>query len=297
MIDQVLADVATSERYDRLAQLVAHYLTALDPDGPEPDPTENRSLHVTRHADGSRSGRYDLDPVGGEKLDTALEAILQAGRCAGDTRTRPQQLADALVQLADLALAGGGLPTLRTVKPHVLITLTAEDLTATATGTDRPPTSPGAGGLALPGTGQTGFGALLSTAEIRHLACDSMLTRILQDPDGIPIHHGRTQRVASPSCAASSSSPTSTASSPAARPRTTGATSTTSCTGSTAERPAGELRPALRTPPHPGPPRLPDRERPRRPMAHLPPRRHRNPDLPAPAHLSPEGLSAQVADR
>ena len=107
VIDQALVDVATGERYDRLAQVVHHYLSALDPDGPEPDPTENRCLHITRHADGSRSGRFDLDAVGGEKLDTALEAILQAGRCAGDIRTRPQQLADALVQLADLALAGG----------------------------------------------------------------------------------------------------------------------------------------------------------------------------------------------
>ena len=67
VIDQALADVATGERYDRLAQVVHHYLSALDPDGPEPDPTENRSLHITRHDDGSRSLRGGLDPVGGEK--------------------------------------------------------------------------------------------------------------------------------------------------------------------------------------------------------------------------------------
>ena len=179
-----------------------HYLSALDPDGPEPDPTETRSLHVTRHADGSRSGRFDLDPVGGEKLDTALEAMLQAGRCAGDIRTRPQQLADALVQLADLALAGGALPTLRTIKPHVLVTVHAEDLLGEVTEPDEAdPTSaaPSARGLpALPGIGQTGFGLLLSTGQIRHLACDSVLTRILLDPDGVPIHHGRTRRVGSP---------------------------------------------------------------------------------------------------
>src|SRR3954451_18475735 len=43
----------------------------------------------------------------------------------------------------------------------------------------------------------------------------------------------------------------------------------------------GELRgggrPAVRTPPHQGPPRLPHRTTTRRPMAHLPPRRHRDP--------------------
>ena len=275
-IDRLLAEVATGQRHDRLAQLVAHYLSRLDPDGPEPDPTENRALHVTRHDDGSRSGRFDLDAVGGEKLDTALEAILQAGRCAGDIRTRPQQLADALVQLADLALAGGGLPTLRTAKPHVLLTLPAEHLTDS-----------GAGGLALTDIGRTGFGALLSTAEIRHLACDSVLTRILLDPDGVPIHHGRSQRVASPQPPTPCSTPS--------RPRDPGNPNVHHVVhwldgGETCPENSG---PALRTPPHEGPPRLPDRTRPPRPLAHLPPRRHRDRRPPAPAELSRRtGISA-----
>ena len=85
-------------------------------------------------------------------------------------------------------------------------------------------------------------------------------------------------------CAGRSRSATGTASSPAATPRTywcdvhhllhwidDGETST------------GELRAALRTPPHQGPPRLPDRTTTRRPMAHLAPRRHRDPPAPPPA--------------
>src|SRR3712207_9120650 len=43
---------------------------------------------------------------------------------------------------------------------------------------------------------------------------------------------------------------------------------------------------ALRTPPHQGPLRLPHRTRSRRPMAHLPPRRHRDRDRPTLAGLS-----------
>jgi hypothetical protein len=66
-IDQTLTDVATGQQHDRLAQVVEHYLTRLDPDGREPDPTEGRSLSLTKHADGSIAGRFDLDPVGGEK--------------------------------------------------------------------------------------------------------------------------------------------------------------------------------------------------------------------------------------
>ena len=55
--------------------------------------------------------------MGGERLQTALESLVQAGRGAGVERSRPQQRADALVQLCDNALAAGGLPILRGHKP------------------------------------------------------------------------------------------------------------------------------------------------------------------------------------
>ena len=65
-----------------------------------------RAVSIARHADGSLTARIELDAVGGEKFCTALEALVQAGRAAGDLRTRAQQLGDALVQLCDNALAG-----------------------------------------------------------------------------------------------------------------------------------------------------------------------------------------------
>jgi hypothetical protein len=133
--------------------------------------------------------RGDLDDIGGEKLATALESVLQASRPKGDVRTRGQQLADALVQLADNALASGQLPVLRTVKPHVVVTVPLEDLLATS-----------AAGGADPGFGAatTGFGQVLSAARARWLACDAQLTRIVLDPDGLPLDVGRTQRVVPP---------------------------------------------------------------------------------------------------
>ncbi|WP_236832036.1 DUF222 domain-containing protein, partial [Blastococcus sp. KM273128] len=54
-VDQALAEVAASRPHAELRQVVRHYLARLDPDGPEPDPTEGRSLTFTRHADGSMS--------------------------------------------------------------------------------------------------------------------------------------------------------------------------------------------------------------------------------------------------
>src|ERR671916_459859 len=105
VIDAVFTEVAMERPHGNLVQVVQRYLDDLDPDGPEPDPTEGRSLTLAKCADGSLSIRGHLDAVGGERLQAALEAHVQADRPAGDERTRAQRQADALVQLADNALA------------------------------------------------------------------------------------------------------------------------------------------------------------------------------------------------
>jgi hypothetical protein len=182
-VDAVLTDIARERPHADTATAVHHYLDRLDADGPEPDPTEGRRLVIARHADGSLSGRFDLDAVGGEKLQAALESVVQAGRCAADERTRSQQLADALVQLCDNQLAAGTLPVLRGHKPQVLIKIGIEDLTDPAVGRS---------------AGQMGFGATISAARARWLACDGAVTRIVLGPDGMPLEHGRTARLVPP---------------------------------------------------------------------------------------------------
>ena len=179
-MDVDLARLASCHLFEKVAATVATYLARLDPDGREPDPTEGRRLSIVKHSDGTVSFRGDLDAVGGEKFQAAIESIVQANRPKGDLRTRVQQNADALVQLGDNQLAAGTLPTLRTVKPHVVVTVDVEDLVDPATG---------------PGAARTGFGAVLSAARARMLACDSTVTRIVLGPDGLPLDVGRTQRV------------------------------------------------------------------------------------------------------
>ena len=137
-------------------------------------------MTIAKHGDGSVTGRFDLDAVGGEKVQAALESIVQADRPKGDTRTRAQQNADALVQLCDNQLAAGGLPFLRTVKPHVVVTLDVEDLVDDSIGQ---------------GAGETGFGAVISAARARHLACDGSIARVVMGPDGVPLDLGREHRV------------------------------------------------------------------------------------------------------
>jgi hypothetical protein len=176
----VLTDFAATERHDDLVKLVHTFCDRLDADGPEPDPTDQRRLTYDKRADGRVFFRGELDALGGEKFLASLEAHVQADRPAGDTRSRSQQLADALVQWADNTLATGQAPTLRTVKPHVAVQVPLEDLLDPSTGK---------------AAAETGFGAIISAARARWAACDADITRIVLDPDGVPLDHGRTQRL------------------------------------------------------------------------------------------------------
>ncbi|MCZ2821015.1 DUF222 domain-containing protein [Modestobacter sp. VKM Ac-2977] len=181
--DQVWALVAAESPHQSLVAAVQAFEDALDPDGPEPDPTEGRRLSIAKHSDGSITGRFDLDAVGGEKVQAAIESIVQADRPKGDVRTRAQQNADALVQLCDNQLASGNLPILRTVKPHVVVGIDLDDLVDPATGA---------------GAASTGFGATISAARARYLACDGSVSRIVMGPDGVPLDLGRDHRVVTP---------------------------------------------------------------------------------------------------
>ena len=182
-ITTALLQVATTYPHRELQKAVGHYLAQLDPDGREPDPTEERALTLAQHPDGSWTLGGSLDAVGGDKVATTLEAIAAAGRCAGDTRSRAQRHGDALVQLCDLALASGQLPVLRTVKPQVIVTIPLADLLEPLPGL---------------GAGTTGTGATISAARARWIACDSGVTRLVIGPDSQPLDQGRTQRVVTP---------------------------------------------------------------------------------------------------
>jgi hypothetical protein len=87
------------------------------------------------------------------------------------------------VQLCDIHLACGTLPLLRTVKPHVAVKVDLADLLDPAAGQ---------------GAADLGFGATISAARARLLACDGGITRIVIGPESQPLDIGRTQRVVPP---------------------------------------------------------------------------------------------------
>jgi hypothetical protein len=131
----------------------------------------------------SRRHRSSTDVPGKVDIPGHAPGQPSCGRCAADDRSRAQRTGDALVQLADNGLAAGQLPVLRTVKPHVIVTIDVADLADPATGH---------------GAAITGTGAVLSAARARWVACDANITRILLDPDGLPIDVGREQRIVPP---------------------------------------------------------------------------------------------------
>ena len=182
-IEAELVELAQQVSHQRLRAAVHFYTARLDPDGVEPDPTEGRSWTMSRLLEGRWHGTFELDEIGGEKVATAIESIAAASRCAADPRTAAQRRGDALVQLCDLALASGQLPILRTVKPHLIVTLDHEALADPGTG---------------PGAARTGLDGLISATRARWLACDSTVTRIVLGPDGLPLDVGREHRVVPP---------------------------------------------------------------------------------------------------
>jgi hypothetical protein len=182
-IDVALAQVAMSRPHADLGKVVHHYLACLNPDGTEPDPTEGRSLSISTWSDGTVTGNFQLDALGGEKVQSALESLVQADRPKGDDRSRGQQLGDAFVQLAEIALGFEKLPIHRGSKPHVVLTIGAGDLFDPAVGA---------------GAARLGFGSWFSAQQARQVTCDGQLTPILVDAHGTPLSVGRTQRLISP---------------------------------------------------------------------------------------------------
>ena len=265
-VDATLAEVAATRPHSELAQVVHHYLERLDPDGPEPDPTEGRLLSFAKHADGSVSGRFELDAVGGEKVQAVLESMVQANRPAGDTRSRGQQLGDAFVQWADITLAAG-----HTADPAHGQAARGRHHPARRPG--RPAYRPGSRRHRLRRHHLRGASPLVGLRRQRQPA-DHRPRRRADRPRAhqtggpapaaaghrVPGPELRVRRVRRAQLLVRRPPPD-----PLDRRR---------------RDQLGELRPAVRTAPHQGASRLPDRATTRRPMAHLATRRHR--DRPAP---------------
>jgi Domain of unknown function (DUF222) len=183
--DRILAGLARQATPEGTAQGVARWVAGVDPDGALDDAADvRRRFSMAAGLDGRVHLRGDLDRVGGEYLHTALAALMNGDRPAGDQRSHGERQADALVALARRALDGGALPDVRGERPHVRVTIDWQALSSPR----------GAGGVA---GGDLGWAGPITPETARRLACDSSVVRIIAGPDGLPLDVGRAQRTAS----------------------------------------------------------------------------------------------------
>jgi hypothetical protein len=129
-------------------------------------------------------GRLDgwLDPLSFEIARAALDGAT-APPTEGDDRTPAQRRADALVDIARLALDEGRLPEKGGEKPHLLVMVSLDHLTGQGHGH---------------GQAETVDGTVLSRSELDYLSCDCSISHLLMEPTSEPLDIGRKSRVIPP---------------------------------------------------------------------------------------------------
>lgn len=138
-----------------------------------------------RWQDRDGNWHYDgiLDPIGGEYLNTAVDALTVPD--SPDTppelrRSADQRNADAVVELARRSLDAGALPTVHRERPHITVVTTPESLAG----------APGAPAA------EAGWTGAITNATLRQIACDADITRVVLDGDSRPLDVGRASRTA-----------------------------------------------------------------------------------------------------
>jgi hypothetical protein len=126
-----------------------------------------RSAKLVQRPDGMVDIYARLSGLEAELAATAIHAFRRPD-AAGEHRTPEQATADALIDIFNVALRSREAPTQHGERPHVTITLAADDLEQ---GT---------------GVGTGVFTGPMPTGEVRRLLRDAKLTWIVVDPVGVP---------------------------------------------------------------------------------------------------------------
>ena len=178
--DRVLTDAARVLGPEDTGKAVRRWVAGVDPDGLLDDAAGlPRRLRMAASTGGRVYLTGHLDPVGGETVHAALEAVMNGHRPAGDRRSYAERQGDALVELCRQALNGGTLPDVRGERPHVRVSI---DLLALC---------------AERGFAELPFAGPITAETARRIACDAGVARIITGPDGLPMDAGREQRTAS----------------------------------------------------------------------------------------------------
>lgn len=181
--EKILVDLARETNPGEVSRAGERLADTFDPDGPEPeDPPgrPTRELSFREHRDGTASIKGVLDGLAYARLRAALDPLAAPGwgtEGGHDPRGLAERQADALVELARLAMTADELPTHGGDRVHVAITVGYEALKS------------GIGTATLEG------GGTISAAEARKLACDCAVIPAVLGTDSEPMDLGRSKRL------------------------------------------------------------------------------------------------------
>ena len=144
-------------------------------------------VYLSSTLDGMGALNGTLDPEATEFLSTVFDVVIEMTRTERDPRTRPQQRADALVELVKVGLANYATGPGRRTQPHISLVADIEILY---------PSDPA--DLARAIRADAEHVGRLSVATIERFACDAGITRVLTKGRCEPLDVGRTTRVISP---------------------------------------------------------------------------------------------------
>jgi len=164
--------------FSRLVRYWLAQVNAADFERDERRKVDGRSFSLAQTLDDIWHGQFTLDPEGGARLHSVLQARAQKTG-PGDDRTRDQRWADALVSLADEILGFGDLPTTAGHRPEITIHGTEDNLAGD---------SDGAGPATL------GDGTPITQGAFDRIACDARWRRLLLDALAVPLTYGRARR-------------------------------------------------------------------------------------------------------
>jgi hypothetical protein len=197
---RLLIEAAERHSVDDLRRVVAHWREAARCDDASISGGDalrsRRRLHASTTLAGMVRVDGDLDPENGEKLITAISAVLDAEARATsdpDGRSPAQRRADALGEICRSWLDRSDRPQVAGDRPHLLVTVPVESLMATdgrsrSSGRRGPRGPSGNGHLASAELDHTGP---VDAATLRRLACDAAIRRVVTAGASEPLDVGR----------------------------------------------------------------------------------------------------------
>lgn len=162
------------------ARAIAYWRQPLDHAEGSDERYAKRRLSLATTVGGMVHGEFDLDPVAGQTVISAIGALAET-RDPADGRTPTQRRADALADLCRDFLDHGDTSVRGGEKPHITLTVSLEALEQRA---GRP--------CELDDTG------VITADAARQLACEAGLSRIITTGDSEPLEVGRRTRTVTP---------------------------------------------------------------------------------------------------